>query len=263
MGSDIRCGQLQADALGLTFLQPFNGRRRFLFVKADAGGRGHDSIVVLGIQGSILGLGVNLLVDLVYVQRFGLGVLHRCADDRLIVPTVHGFGDALIEGILVHRLAAGAVGEGDLILGHLVAVRYRCVHFQHAAVLDTGLHGLLVLDVGIDRLVVALNVREQPNQTPTEEPSMSMGKRPFRRLVRFQIQRLAHIYCIGLPFRLHGQFGIGVLLLKSLGQHVLCFLQGHAAQILPVDLGIGKDVFLPYRAAEHQIGDEHHSAQTD
>ena len=92
---------------------------------------------------------------------------------------------------------------------------------------------------------------------------MSMGKRPFRRLVRFQIQRLAHIYCIGLPFRLHGQCGIGVLLLKSLGQHVLCFLQGHAAQILPVDLGIGKDVFLAYRAAEHQIGDEHHSAQTD
>ena len=111
--------------------------------------------------------------------------------------------------------------------------------------------------------MIARNVGEQPDQAPAEEPGVAVGKRLLRRLVGFQIQHLAHVHSVGLPFRFHRQSGAGVPLLKILRQHVLRLLQGHAAQILPVDLGIGKDVFLAYRAAEHQIGDEHHRAQTD
>ena len=155
------------------------------------------------------------------------------------------------------------MSEGDLILGHLVAVRYRCVHLQHAAVLDAGLHGFFILDVGVDRLVIALDVGEQPDQAPAEEPGVPVGKRLLRRLVRLQVQRLAHVHGVGLSFRLHRQGSVGVLLLKILRQHILCLLQGHAAQILAVDLGVGEHILLAHRAAEHQIGDEHHNAQAD
>ena len=72
LGGDVRCGQLQADALGLALFQPFDSRGRFLFVKADAGGGGHDGVVVLGVQRGILGLGVDLFIHLVDVQRLRL-----------------------------------------------------------------------------------------------------------------------------------------------------------------------------------------------
>ena len=111
--------------------------------------------------------------------------------------------------------------------------------------------------------MIARNVGEQPDQATAEEPGVAVGKRLLRRLVGFQIQHLAHVHSVGLPFRLHRQSGAGVPLLKILRQHVLRLLQGHAAQILTVDLGVGEHPVLAHRAAEHQIGDEHHRAQAD